>query len=168
MKNLWSRGRLKFDAMSMRERVMVFAAAVCVIVLLGYELGLSRSLADNSRLSAQIGQKEAEAAMAQQQTQILASSLAQDPNDAVRKQIADLKKQIEERDRAVRAVQKDLVPPTRMAAVLENMLNRSQSVHLVSLKTMPVTTLVEKPAEEAKDAESAAAPDEHQVYKHGV
>lgn len=168
MKDLWRRGRLKFDAMSMRERLMVFAAAVCVIVLLGYELGVSKSLAANSRLSAQIGQQEAEAAIAQQQIQILARSLAQDPDEALRKQIADLKKQIEERDLAVRTVQKGLVPPTRMAAMLENMLNRSQSVHLVSLKTLPVTTLVEKPAEEAKDAEAAAVPDEHQVYKHGV
>jgi MSHA biogenesis protein MshJ len=168
MKNLWRRGALKFDAMSMRERLMVFAATVCVILLLGYELGLSKTLADNSRLAAQIEQKRSETAMAQEQTRALARSLAQDPNEAVRRQIADLKQQIEERDLAVRTVQKGLVPPTRMAAVLENMLNRSQSVHLVSLKTLPVTTLVEPPAEEAKGAEAGAAPDEHQVYKHGV
>lgn len=53
-----------------------------------------------------------------------------------------------------------------MAAVLENMLNRSQAVRLVSLKTLPVTMLVERPVEAGK--EELAVADEHQVYKHGV
>lgn len=166
MKNLWRSYGRKFDALSMRERLMVFAAVACAIIFLGYEFGLSKPLAQGSRLTAQIQQDETETALAQQQTQILTQSLAQDPNDVVRKQIAELKKQIEERDLTVRLVQKGLVPPTRMAAVLENMLNRSRAVQLVSLKTLPVTTLVEKPAEEEEG--TAAAPDEHQVYKHGV
>jgi len=167
MKEAWRSYGRRFDALSMRERVMVFAAAVCLIVFFGYQFGLANPLAQNSRLSAQIEQHETEAATAQQQTQILTRALSDDPNEALRKQIAQLKSQIEERDLTVRGVQKGLVPPTRMAAVLENMLNRSQSVHLVSLKTLPVTTLVERPAEESKD-QNAAAPDEHQVYKHGV
>ena len=166
MKNLWRSYGRKFDALSMRERVMVFAAAMCVIVFAGYQFGLAGPLAHNSRLSAQIAQHKAEAATAQQQTQILAASLAQDPNEALRKQLAELKGHIAERDLTVRGVQKGLVPPTRMAAVLENMLNRSQNVRLVSLKTLPVSTLVERPADEEKD--EAAAPEEHQVYKHGV
>jgi MSHA biogenesis protein MshJ len=166
MKNLWRSYGRKFDALSMRERVMVFAAAMCVIVFGGYQFGLAGPLTHNSRLSAQIGQHEAETAMATQQTQILAGSLAQDPNEAVRKQLAELKGQIAERDLTVRGVQKGLVPPTRMAAVLENMLNRSQNVRLVSLRTLPVSTLVERPADEGKV--EAAPPDEHQVYKHGV
>ncbi len=165
MKNLWRSYGRKFDALSMRERLMVFAAVACAIIFLGYEFGLSKPLAQGSRLTAQIQQYETETSLAQQQTQILTQSLAQDPNDAVRKQIAELNRQIEERDLTVRHVQKGLVPPTRMAAVLENMLNRSRAVQLVSLKTLPVTTLVEKPAEEEG---AAAVPDEHQVYKHGV
>ncbi len=166
MKSLWRSYGRKFDALSMRERLMVFAAVISAIVFVGYEFGLSGPLRHNSRLSAQIGQHETEAAMAQQQTQILAGSLAQDPNEAVRQQLAELNKQIEERDLTVRGVQKGLVPPTRMAAVLENMLNRSQSVRLVSLKTLPVSTLVENPVEEGKDEPAVA--DDHQVYKHGV
>ena len=164
MKNLWRSYGRRFDALSMRERVMVFAAIMCVIVFLGYEFGLSKPLSQNSRLAAQIVQHDTETAMSQQQTQILARSLALDPNDAVRKQIAELKGQIEERDLTVRGVQKGLVPPTRMAAVLENMLNRSQAVQLVSMKTLPVTALVERPVEEG----AAVVVDQHQVYKHGV
>jgi len=167
MKNLWRSYGRKFDALSMRERLMVFAAIACAIIFLGYEFGLSKPLAQGSRLTAQIKQQETETSLAQQQTQLLTRSLAEDPNDVVRKQIAELKEQIEERDLTVRLVQKGLVPPTRMAAVLEDMLNRSRSVQLVSLKTLPVTRLVEKPAEEEKEG-TVAAPDEHQVYKHGV
>ena len=166
MKSLWRSYGRKFDALSMRERLMVFAAVISAIIFVGYEFGLSGPLRHNSRLSTQIGQHETEAAMAQQQTRILAGSLAQDPNEAVRQQLAELNKQIEERDLTVRGVQKGLVPPTRMAAVLENMLNRSQSVRLVSLKTLPVSTLVESPVEEGKDEPDVA--DAHQVYKHGV
>ena len=166
MKNLWRSYGRKFDALSMRERVMVFAAVISAIVFVGYQFGLSGLLHHNFRLSAQIGQHETEAAMAQQQTRILAGSLAQDPNEAVRQQLTGLKEQIEERDLTMRGVQKGLVPPTRMAAVLENMLNRSQNVRLVSLKTLPVSTLVERPAGDGKA--EAAALDEHQVYKHGV
>ncbi|HYJ17804.1 MAG TPA: MSHA biogenesis protein MshJ [Burkholderiales bacterium] len=169
MKNMWRSYGRKFDALSMRERVMVFAATMGVIVLLGYEFGLSKSLTQNSRLSAQIAQHESEIAISQQQSQILTRSLSQDPNEAVRKQIAALEAQIAERDLMVRGVQKGLVPPTRMAAVLENMLNRSREVQLVSMKTLPVTTLVERPADAARDEGAVAvSADQHQVYKHGV
>src|SRR5262245_59601334 len=117
MKDLWRRYGRKFDALSMRERVMVFAAALCVILFAGYQLGLAKPLTLGTQLSAQIVQHETETATAQQQSQILTASLAQDPNDALRKQIAGVRAQIEERDNTVRGIQKGLVPPTRMAAV---------------------------------------------------
>jgi MSHA biogenesis protein MshJ len=141
---------------------------VFVIVFVGYQFLVAPLIAKGAHLTAQIAEHEASTAQAQQQSQALLRSLAQDPNDELRKQIDAVKAQIAERDDTVRGVQKGLVPPTRMAAALESMLNRSQSVRLVSMKTLPVSTLVEPPAPKDGEAPAPAATDGHQVYKHGV
>jgi MSHA biogenesis protein MshJ len=167
MKDQWRKYGRRFDAMSMRERLMVYVAVVSLVLFAGFQFGMAKALSGSTRLSAQIQQNQGETAIAQQQSQILARSLADDPNVALRKQIAAITQQVEEKDATVRSVQKGLVPPTKMAAVLENMLNRSRGVKLVSLKTLPVKTLVERPVEEGA-AEAAEVVDEHQVYKHGV
>lgn len=168
MKQAWQRYAGKFDVLSVRERLMVFAAAIAVICFVGYEFALSGKIARGSRLSTQIGQHEAEATQTRARIQALTTALAQDPNQELRAQIAALRARVEQHDAEVRGVYKGLVTPDRMAAALEDMLTRNQRVQLVALRTLPVTTLVERAAEPAAETSSAVVSADRQVYKHGV
>ena len=78
----------------------------------------------------------------QTQTAELVRSAAQDPDAAGRARIAALKEHLAQFDVELRGVQQGLVPPTRMTRVLEDVLTRNSRVHLVKLKTLPVTALV--------------------------
>lgn len=168
MKQTWQRYAEKFDALSVRERLMVFAAALAVVCFLGYEFALSGKFARGSRLSTQIAQHEAEATQTRTRIQALTAALAQDPNQELRAQIAALRARVEQHDAEVRGVYKGLVTPDRMAAALEDMLTRNRRVQLIALRTLPVTTLVERTAEPAAEPSSAQVSADRQVYKHGV
>ncbi|MFP5340857.1 MAG: agglutinin biogenesis protein [Gammaproteobacteria bacterium] len=169
MKQAWQRYSEKFDALSVRERMMVFVAAIAVVCFVGYEAVLSGNLARGSRLSAQIALHEAEAIQTRTRIQALTIALAQDPNQELRAQIAALRSRVEQHDAEVRGVYKGLVTPDRMAAVLEDMLTRSRRVQLLALRTLPVETLVERSADQAEgDAAPALASSGRQVFKHGV
>jgi MSHA biogenesis protein MshJ len=100
----------------------------------------------------------------------LARSLAQDPDAAGRKRIDDLHGQLGVYDAELRGVQQGLVPPNRMAGVLEDMLSRDSHVRLVRLRTLPVASLLEPangPAAESPPA-GKTEPAKNLVYKHGL
>lgn len=168
MKQTWERYNEKFDALSMRERLMVFAAVIAAVVFLGYEFALSGKFARASRLSTQIAQHKAEATQATIRIQALTAALVHDPNQELRAQIAALRARVEQHDADVRGVYKGLVTPDRMAAALEDILTRNRHVQLIALRTLPVTTLVERTAEPAAQPSSAVVSADRQVYKHGV
>lgn len=169
MKQAWQRYAEKFDALSVRERMMVFVAAIAVVCFVGYEAVLSGNLARGTRLSTQIAQHEAEAIQTRTRIQALTVALAQDPNQELRTQIAALRSRVEQHDAEVRGVYKGLVTPDRMAAVLEDMLTRSRRVQLLALRTLPVETLVERPANQAEGEVSPVSESSgRQVFKHGV
>lgn len=168
MKQAWHHYAAKYDALSQRERMTVFLAALFAIGFVGYELALSAKLTRGSRLSAQISQHEVASVQTRAQIQALTASLAQDPNDALRAQIAALRGRVEQHDAEVRGVYKGLVSPDRMAGALKDILTRNRRVDLVALRTLPVTTLVDRPAAQAGDVPSVPAASDRQVYKHGV
>ncbi|WP_294264249.1 hypothetical protein, partial [Propionivibrio sp.] len=65
-----------------------------------------------------------------------------------------------------------LVPPERMSALLEDMIGRKSGLRLLSLKTLPVSPLLEKKAgAEASGAEKSVdkpANTSAGLFKHGV
>src|SRR5262249_41659841 len=87
--------------------------------------------------------------------------------DALRKQLADI-------DQTMQGLQRGLVPPEKMAKLLEEMLSRSGGLQLVSLRTLPVqrfetpgATPAVKPND--KGAKPATVPEpERAVYQHSV
>jgi len=169
MKQTWQRYAERFDALSVRERLMVFVAVVAVVCFVGYEAVLAGTFARGSRLAAQVAQHEAEAIQTRTRIQALTVALAQDPNQELRAQRAALRSRVEQHDAEVREVYKGLVTPERMAVALEDMLTRNRRVQLLALRTLPVETLVERPADQAGgDTEPAPAPSGRQVFKHGV
>ena len=85
--------------------------------------------------------------------------------DALRKQLADI-------DKNMQGLQRGLVPPERMAKLLEEMLARSRGLQLVSLRTLPVQRFdapgtAPAPKADEKGARTAPKGPERSVYQHG-
>jgi MSHA biogenesis protein MshJ len=169
MKHAWERLATRFNTLQPRERVMVFAAGVAVIVGSAFVLTIDGTLARHKILAASAEKQRIDLARLQTQNAEFSRLLKQDPDAQGRERIEDLKHRLTGYDTELRGVQQGLVPPKQMVKVLEDMLSRDAHVRLVRLRTLPVATLVE-PAGSASAAESAktAAPAKNLVYKHGI
>lgn len=157
MKAHWRALEERFARLARRERLIVLAGGAAAILVLGFTLVEGR-FKQATQLQKQVVQARTDTAAARAQTADIIRRLAQDPDADTRSRIAALREQIERLDREVKGVHRGLVPPERMAAVLEDMLTRNQRVALVGLRTLPVTGLLEAKEEVVS----------RNVYKHGI
>ncbi len=163
MNQTWLKAVTRFDALKPRERVMVWAAGAVVIVWIGFNVFIDQGLTRHKRLSTDLlGQKTALAQL-QLQTSELMRAAGQDPNAAGRAHIEALTAKRAQFDADLRGIQDGLVPPDRMARVLEQMLSRHAGVRLLKLRTLPVSALAQ-PAGSAGGNPATKNP----VYKHGI
>lgn len=163
MNALWERYAAKYDALSLRERVMVFAAAMVAVLALAYTMMIEPELLKQRRTSAAILQKHSEMKAFEAQVTKLISSRASDPDRSDRERLAELREQLNELEARISTEERKFTAPSQMRTVVEGLLGRSRGVALVELKTLPITTIEETPAAKPKPAKS-----ERLIYRHGV
>jgi MSHA biogenesis protein MshJ len=157
MKSYWADLESRFSKLTKRERSVVLLGGVGAILLLGFSV-VDVSLAKYKMLDKQLIQARADTAIAKAQAQALVGQLAKNPDEYARQRIAELSEQIETLDVQMQGVNRGLVPPERMAQILEEMLAHSSHVQLIKLRTLPVSYLIER-------EQSGGGPN---VYKHGI
>lgn len=173
MRRLWLKYAAKIDALSMRERAMVFAAALALTLYVVFALAVEPSQRRQRILQSQIEQQKAEVATLQKRQQ-LQGSRKTDPDSANRARAEELKRQFDALDETLREMQRNLVPADRMNPLLREMLSRDAGLQLVALRTLPVVPLVVRsvPARAsgaaAKSPPTKPAAGAANVYKHGV
>jgi len=172
MKPYWIKLAGRLDAMNLRERTLIFLMAAVVLVALSNSLLLDPLRQKEARFSQQLKQDQDRIAAIHIQAQNLAQGRGNDPAAANRNRQKTLQQEIGQADEALKAMQKGLVQPDRMTALLEDILQREGQLQLVSLKTLPVSNVLDgaaakdKPGQDAKpEAKKETA---GQVYKHGV
>lgn len=152
MKEQWLKLSARFDALLVRERVLVLVGAVVGVALVFDALALQPLDARKKRLERQIADtrqniKIAESMMTPSEALIDPNAVKRSYRDALRKQLAEI-------DQSMQGLQRGLVPPERMAKLLEEMLTRSRGLQLIALRTLPVQRF------EAIGAAPAAGPGE--------
>ncbi|HEU0219920.1 MAG TPA: agglutinin biogenesis protein [Gallionella sp.] len=172
MRRYWELARTKIDDMSLRERVMIFAAAAFVVIALMNATLLDPLLTKQKALSAQVVQQQEKMKELQAQVQNLLQAKRDDEHSPLRNRLAQLKQQLQTQDDYLQSRRDRMVEPNKMAGLLEQVLNKNGKLQLVALKTLPVSLLIEKP----QAAEGAAPPataanantGQKQIFKHGV
>jgi MSHA biogenesis protein MshJ len=169
MTGQWRKLAARYDALTLRERAVVAAAAILGTVLLFYTFALEPLALQKKRLAQQLAEtrqliRAAEEAMRAQETPTDPDAVKRNYRDALRQQLAEF-------DRSMQGLQRGLVPPERMAKLLEEMLARSRGLQLVSLRTLPVRRFDQPGAAlarpEAKgDPKPDAAEPERAIYQH--
>lgn len=169
MKQYWQRIVLKVDALTLRERAIIFAMAALVAVTLVNQFLLDPLFRQQKLLSQQMRQDQAKTAELQAQIQQQVKLQAVDPDAGNRELLHRLTQQSEQMRGDLNALQKTLVPADKMPALLEEILRRNGKLRLVSLKTLFPTALVESaPQEQGKEKSESASAAMPAVYKHGV
>lgn len=172
LKQRWRSLADRIDAMTLRERALIFVAAAAVLLSMTNVLLINPLLARHKLLSEQIVQAQATTAVMQTQIQTLLQSGSQNPNAALKLKLDALRAQSAASGKTLGDIQSRLVSPQQMPTLLENLLRQNRNVHLLALKTLPVEPLEaqpdDHPATQTHPAPKSAAAGEAAIYKHGV
>lgn len=120
----WQVWREQFNTRSLRERGLMTAGGIAVVVVLLDTLALSPLTVQHQSLSTQVVEvrnkiKAGEALMA-------AAGGKADPDELKRRYRDELRKQIAGIDSKLQGLQKQLVPPDQVTKLLEGVLKREQ------------------------------------------
>jgi len=161
MKQHWGNLIDKVNGMSLRERVLVFAAAAFMLVSLTKVVFLDPLLNDQKKLSEKVQQQGEK--VKEIQAQIDASTLAKRniENSPLRYRLDQAKQQLADGDAYLQSLRNNLVTPVKMAELLEQVLNKNGRLRLLSLQTLPVAPLT-------ISTSSATAMQGKEIFKHSV
>ena len=156
----------RIDALSLKERALLLAAVVLVIVFL-WNVELMRPLEVRQReLSSEMHKtSKAIAVLNRQATRIIAAS-TRDPDAATRARLEAARMQIQAADQKLGELTSRLIKPSQMPQVLEAVLRKPKGLTLIRLQGLGVKPLVE-PAAPAKGQKAQATPAVG-VYRHGI
>jgi len=183
MNQYWQRISLKIDALSLRERAIIFAMAALILVVFINTLLLEPQYARQKQFSQRVKQEQSLIAGLQAEIKQKALSMELDPDAVAKARLKHAKTQAAQLQTALLDMQNGLVSPDKMSALLEDILKKNRSLRLVSLKTMPASSLLDslsdtkqgasgKPAD-AAPASTATKPSTGtrsaaSIYRHGV
>jgi MSHA biogenesis protein MshJ len=147
----------RIDNATLRERVLLFAAATLVLVFLGNALLLKPLRDAQRRHSAEIAQRQTELSTVQSELQRMARGREADPDARNRGRLAALRAEETVLNAQLAEEQRRFTTPQRMREVLEEMLERNKRLRLVDMKTLPITYLASTQGQAGR-----------RIFRHGV
>ena len=133
----------RLDAMSLRERVLIFLAVAVVVVAIA-DSALFDPISRRQKVNSQrIHQQEDEIHTMQGQVQAYAQARTGDDANAKRQRLEKRKLELAALDRELASRRSELVPPERMAKMLYEIVKRNPDIELVSLRSLPSTGLAQ-------------------------
>ena len=175
MKHL-TRLKVWIDGLALRERAMIFFAAVALLYA-GWDHFLYSPLtAERKTRVSVVTEAGKEIQALNQQMGKMAQESRKDPDAGNRAKLAELRRQVAGLERTLEELTRRLVPPEKMAAVLESVLNRQTRLQLVKLEGLGAVPLlsdsggasepVEKPTAGKNTAKTPTSI--RSLFKHGL
>lgn len=148
----------RLDAMSLRERVLVFLAAAALIVFVADSV-LLEPLLQRQKVNSQRNQQQQDEVRAMQmKLQAFAQARVSEGAMAKRQRLEKRTAELAALERQLGGRQSQLVTPESMTRTLSEMLKRNPDVELVSLRSLGTTPLTQAPSGAASGA----------LYRHGI
>jgi MSHA biogenesis protein MshJ len=175
LKAYWQRYLAWFAARQPRERAIVALAVLGGTLFLGYSYAIEPALLAARRDARGAAEAKAATTQAVAAAEVL-SKQNLDPDAPLRAELQRIQGQMADQSRSFEAVDRSLVPPAKVPALLESLLARSRTLQLVSLRTLPPTPVIERKAAKGEATAAAAKPGESapaaapapNLFKHGV
>jgi len=168
MKQRWQLLKARIDALSQRERLMVFGALLAALACIGEFAVLGPLQRRQELLRTQIASQRGELEGINGQIVQKLNEAAADPDAPLRMRLDAVHGESERLGGELRAMQRGLVAPERIAPLLESIMRANGRLKLVSVRTLPVEPLsaFDKPA--GQDAAAPLAKTPELLFRHGV
>lgn len=134
---------VRFDRMSLRERLLIFAAVLAAVVMGWNGLFMDKLSKQEKSLSVELNELQESVSRTGLATEAVAS---RDPETVARQRLAEREKALEAINAKLTAESAGLIPPAQMVVVIHDVLKHQNGLTLVSLRNLPVASLV-SPAE---------------------
>jgi len=169
--NTWNRLRTRYMALARRERALVLAAALAVVLGVGGVVFIEPAQRQRASLQEQFARQRAELAALRPQLQQL-QERQRNPDAATQAQLQALQRRLQAADDEFVQLQRALVPPQDMGRLLDSLLRSHRGLQLVALHSLaPISVgdLLAPPPAPASAAASAPAGTPHDwLFRHGV
>jgi MSHA biogenesis protein MshJ len=168
MKEAWLQLAARIDALSQRERLLVFAAVLAALVFIGQAALLGPLQRKQDLLKNQISLQRAALAETEAAIERKVAAAEVDPDLAQRNRLSAMRADTARLSEQMRAMQSGLVPPERIAPLLEAILRANGRLKLVSMQTLPVGSLNEMGVDATAKTAPAAPKQPDLLFRHGV
>ena len=159
----------RIDALSLRERGMVFGATIAVLAFAGHTVVLAPQDAKQAALRTQIEQQQTAIAAIDGEITARVEGSRIDPDAQARTRLNTMQQEMGQLGSELLALEHGLVPPERMGPLVEGILRANGRLKLVSMRTLPAEPLAAPSAPAAPATPSpAAGGDVPLLYRHGV
>lgn len=151
----------RVDAMSLRERVLIFLATAVVLVAIA-DSAFFEPILRRQKLGSQSTQQQQDEIRAMQaQLQAFTQARVGDSANAKRRLFEKRKIELAALDREIAASHRELVMPEQMARMLSEIVKRNPNVELVSMRKLPAAGL-------SSAGTPDATPEGSPLYRHGI
>lgn len=160
----------RIDALSVRERAMVFAASAAALVFIGNALLLAPMDKQQERLRAQIAQQQEAGAAIDGEITARVQGAQVDPDGPARERLNAIRQETGELGQQLLAIEHGLVPPERMGPLVDGILRANGRLKLVSMRTLAAEPLA-APGGAGQASAPVPAPADQVIpllYRHGV
>lgn len=154
----------RIDALSLRERGIMFATVLILLYFLASSLVFNPLRIRQQRLENELKLKYEQAAVFNTQTQAIVRAATREPDKENEARLKQLREQIGLLDPRLAGVSQSLVSPRDMARFVEQVLTRNQALQVLKVESLPPAPVDGQPA---ANAASVPAPTQG-VYKHGM
>ncbi len=161
----------RIDAMTLRERAIIFLTVLVVVFLAADQLVLKPLGMERERLQRQLTTKRDQIQSYERQLQVLLTG-SDDPASPVAQKILSLQQQLSTLDDILAKSTGGLVSPRDMARLVEEILSRNRQLVVVQLESLTPVPIQEASAGSNPAPPTAGQPApggaESGLYKHGM
>lgn len=171
IKLYWKKLSARVDALTLRERGMLFAMAAGLIIFTTFFLYLNPAHTGQKALLATMGSQQDNIAGVEAEIAQTITVHSTDPDAADRARLQKLRADAQALSDSLMAMQQGMVPAERMTALLERILRAHRSLKLVSMRTLREGEGEAKPPAPAAPVAAGAdpaAPPADLLHKHAV
>jgi MSHA biogenesis protein MshJ len=152
MKRYWSSLAARIDEMSLRQRALLFATVSLVVIALAHVVLIEPVLVKQKRLIDQVNRDQSQLTAVRAQIEGLVKEQESGRRDPAQAAVRELEKRLAAAGKDLAQRKQAFIAPTRLPALLRDLLGPGEAVRLEALRVVPGT-----------EVEGSAG-----FYRHGV
>lgn len=153
----------KYNALSLRERAMVAVAVLAVIYFLWYTVLYSYLLTTDEEVFNNLQKIKTQISQIEGQIDSISELVGRNPTANLIAQSQSLKTENEVLNQKIREYIKNMVPPTDIDEMLNNIIQKATGLTVLGIENIEV-----KPLFDSKDIDLYGKRAVFQIFKHGV